>query len=881
MKCKKSKVFLLSLLSVVSLSLGGCKNSDSTDKKYQRFLKAQEAGYSGTYEEWLLSIKGEKGEDGKDGADGKDGTDGKDGKDGATWLTGSGKPDESKGNVGDFYLDTATFTLYQKEDKGWVSLGSIKGKDGEKGETGSKGEPGSKGDNGADGKDGQDGKDGADGKDGVGISSITSEYFYKDGKLCLKITYYLTNGEKVETVVEVPKKAIGAYLDTTEIAMIKEGEKKPDIYLNVHYEDTTHERIKLTDERIVDGKIDFTKEGYYNIKVSFSGYQEDFRIRVYDPDNVSVTNVYLHESNILFVKNDDGTYTYGRPNLRLSIVYDVSLYNETIDIDLSKLIDKDKLDKLSEGEQQIQLEYQGFQFTIAGYIVNSSALDSSICIWRIYHDSDSDITCFTGEEPLFVGHYLSLNYNGYYLEKEIDTSRINGFDSSHASERTPYPLTYLGMTTGVTIDIGVYDKSGWTLEYIYVRQQYFPLGTVKEDILVQCEYYQKTEGRRLRRKKRLSDLYSGEIDLSTKGQKEIKLALDGGGTVLVNFTIYDPENPEPMNIYSSTSYYDVNHYLECPIVIRFDDGHSEEATLGDLTDLQIDLTKLGETQRVKGKYKEKEIEFSLELYDPEVNKIRRISFSGSRSYGAKVGDSIESVISKITSADNKLYVEYYGKSASVSITKDRLDYSKVDMNKVGTYTIYIEFEGEKIDLDLIVSPSDEKLAQEHQEYTGFFMGREGTISLYKDETSKKPDLFSLLFNGASNAFYTEEVEEVNSGLSFRRYDTAYYVTVDTAKKAFESKYDFSANLGATRKKEYTLDATEMNGEDSTYTGSLKLFSDSEGNNYAYRKVTMTYQSQSMDRDLSWKYSEIKDGKLYYSGESYLALDDTNSTFTIQ
>lgn len=128
MRCKKSKVFLLSILSVVTMSLGSCTQSTSAttpkDKQYEIYLRAKESGYSGTYEEWLASIKGEKGADGKDG------------QDGTTWLTGTGAPDAAKGKTGDFYVDTSTFTLYQKEEKGWVSLGSIKGDAGAKGDTG-------------------------------------------------------------------------------------------------------------------------------------------------------------------------------------------------------------------------------------------------------------------------------------------------------------------------------------------------------------------------------------------------------------------------------------------------------------------------------------------------------------------------------------------------------------------------------------------------------------------------------------------------------------------------------------------------------------------------------------------------------------------------
>lgn len=65
---------------------------------------------------------------------------GDDGEDGATWLFGEGEPKKDEtgdaeddsddviyGNDGDFYLDTAEYIVYNKQDGVWVKLGSIKG----------------------------------------------------------------------------------------------------------------------------------------------------------------------------------------------------------------------------------------------------------------------------------------------------------------------------------------------------------------------------------------------------------------------------------------------------------------------------------------------------------------------------------------------------------------------------------------------------------------------------------------------------------------------------------------------------------------------------------------------------------------------------------
>ncbi len=129
-------------------ALVGCKKDNSTagnnSKQYEIYLLAKEAGVTDlTYEEWLVSIKGEKGDTGATGATGAKGEkgdpgaagskgekgdpgiNGNDGKDGATWLSGTTDPTD-EGKNGDFYVNTTNWTIFKKENNTWNKIGSLK-----------------------------------------------------------------------------------------------------------------------------------------------------------------------------------------------------------------------------------------------------------------------------------------------------------------------------------------------------------------------------------------------------------------------------------------------------------------------------------------------------------------------------------------------------------------------------------------------------------------------------------------------------------------------------------------------------------------------------------------------------------------------------------
>ena len=85
--------------------------------------------------------RGRRGHRGDDGARGAQGVPGLPGKNGSTVLNGTGAPGASVGAVGDFYIDTTSWTIYgPKTSNGWPNTGqALRGPQGPAGASGSGG----------------------------------------------------------------------------------------------------------------------------------------------------------------------------------------------------------------------------------------------------------------------------------------------------------------------------------------------------------------------------------------------------------------------------------------------------------------------------------------------------------------------------------------------------------------------------------------------------------------------------------------------------------------------------------------------------------------------------------------------------------------------
>ncbi len=122
---KKTKLFSLTALALIGiLGLSSCSSQGPKGDKGDQGIQGE------------TGPKGDKGDPGENGEDGEDG---------ATWLTGTTKPADTLGKLGDMYLNTSNGDVYQKEADGWKLKMNIQGEDGEDGKDGHNGSNGSTG----------------------------------------------------------------------------------------------------------------------------------------------------------------------------------------------------------------------------------------------------------------------------------------------------------------------------------------------------------------------------------------------------------------------------------------------------------------------------------------------------------------------------------------------------------------------------------------------------------------------------------------------------------------------------------------------------------------------------------------------------------------
>lgn len=150
----KKLLKLMTITAAFALGLTSCggtvKDKPTTDgdqeqtetveeQKYTIYLMAKAAGYEGSYQEWLDSIKG---------------------LDGFSLLHGVTEPTSSTGSDGDMYINTTTWDVFARALGVWTKVGNIMGSQGPQGPTGPTGPEGPEGQQGPAGPQGNPGEDG-------------------------------------------------------------------------------------------------------------------------------------------------------------------------------------------------------------------------------------------------------------------------------------------------------------------------------------------------------------------------------------------------------------------------------------------------------------------------------------------------------------------------------------------------------------------------------------------------------------------------------------------------------------------------------------------------------------------------------------------------
>lgn len=131
----------------------------------------RELGYTGTFEQFLASFKGERGEKGEDGAAGAKGDTGERGIQGERGADGLPGAKGDKGDTGERGADGLPGAKGDTGDKGADGLPGAKGERGADGAVGAKGEKGDTGERGPQGQRGETGQQGLQGIQGpIGLT---------------------------------------------------------------------------------------------------------------------------------------------------------------------------------------------------------------------------------------------------------------------------------------------------------------------------------------------------------------------------------------------------------------------------------------------------------------------------------------------------------------------------------------------------------------------------------------------------------------------------------------------------------------------------------------------------------------------------------------
>lgn len=187
-------------------------------------------------------------------------------------------------------------------------------------------------------------------------------------------------------------------------------------------------------------------------------------------------------------------------------------------------------------------------------------------------------------------------------------------------------------------------------------------------------------------------------DFTTPGTYFVKWSLDGAQSMIDNITVYDPENTYLDSVYGNAEVrVGEGGYKDVELVLNYEsddeDVHtfSHYSTLAEQMDLihegEVDFDKAG-TYYLTLKTHDAFSLITVTVYDPTVCNIRNISVNESDFYnGILPGTDLDQYFADNVIGKNMM-VEYYEEvngndSDMITITKEMLDYSNMNADKVG------------------------------------------------------------------------------------------------------------------------------------------------------------------------------------------------------
>ncbi|MFA5562417.1 MAG: hypothetical protein WDA00_07265, partial [Eubacteriales bacterium] len=192
------------------------------------------------------------------------------------------------------------------------------GDPGPAGPAGPQGEQGPAGPAGPQGEQGPAGPAGPQGEQGVGIVDIDISYGVdEDGNNAIIFILTMTDGSVITKIVTMPKKVLGLYgLEQSTIPVITEGETEPVLRVWVAYEGGEEEWLDVTEEMIIEGAVDYTQPGIYEIRIKVGTVNQYFTVTMFDPENPQIISVSLQDTygtTLLWTTEEinNGTYTIG------------------------------------------------------------------------------------------------------------------------------------------------------------------------------------------------------------------------------------------------------------------------------------------------------------------------------------------------------------------------------------------------------------------------------------------------------------------------------------------------------------------------------------------------------------------------------------------